>query len=113
MDAEEALKHRDGQYRQALAQIGGAIGYGNAQQILGDLWDAMLEQSYGFGGRGAMGVTVDDKLPPVPKATSLRRKQQGHGGYCMVPSYSVDEMKAYAHAAIRKALAEQSANVEA
>jgi hypothetical protein len=103
----EALAERDEQYRPQLASIGAAIGYGNAQHILGQLWDAMLVQDYGpgFGGRGRMGVTIDDALPPIPKAERMRRERTNNGSYQMVPAYSVAELKAFAHAAIDRALA--------
>jgi len=47
-------------------------------------------------------VTIDDALPPIPKATKLRRQISSHGGYQMVPAYTVAEMKAFAHAALSK-----------
>ena len=100
----DILAQRDAQYARDLQKIGSAIGYGNAQHILGELWDQMLAHEYGAGpGRGAMGVTVDDLLPPLPKPRSLRRQMQPHGGYQMVPAYSAAEMKAFAHASIANA----------
>ena len=42
MNAIEALEQHDSQYRESLQDIGRAIGYGNAQSILGELWDNML-----------------------------------------------------------------------
>ena len=111
MDTVEILKNRDDPYRKVLQNIGRAIGYGNAQSILGELWDNMLSDTYGHSSvRGAMGVTIDDALPPLPKATTLRRKQQTDGGYHTVQSYSVEDMKAYARAAIVKALTEPESN---
>jgi hypothetical protein len=101
--AEQILNARDDAARQELRRIGAAIGYGNAQAILGQLWDEMLIASYGFGGRGAMGVTVDDALPPIPKPAAKRRQQRSHGGYEMVPAYSVSELKQFGHACIAKA----------
>ena len=113
MNAIEALAQRDSLYKELLRDIGRAIGYGNAQSILGELWDNMLTDRYGYPpGRGAMGVTIDDALPPIPKATALRRKRQMDGGYRMVPSYSIEDMKAYAHAAIAKALDERPSNAD-
>lgn len=104
MSPAEILAQRDAQYTRDLQKIGSAIGYGNAQHILGELWDQMLAAEYGASpGRGAMGVTVDDQLPPIPKPRKLRREMQPHGGYQMVPAYGVDELKAFAHAAIAKA----------
>lgn len=97
------LDKRDAWARQELQRIGAAIGYGNAQAILGQLWDEMLTECYGFGGRGAMGVTVDDDLPPIPKPAAKRRQQCPHGGYKMVPAYSVSELKQFGHASIAKA----------
>lgn len=104
MEAAEILAARDRQYRETLRQIGNAIGFGNAQSILGDLWDEMLFINYGAGGRGAMGVTVDDALPPIPRPAHRRRQQRGNGAYCMVPAYTVAELKQFGHAAIAKAL---------
>lgn len=105
-ELKEALDARDRPYYTELGRIGDAIGFGRAQQMLGELWDGMLEDRYGpgpgAGGRGNMSVTVDDDLPPLPKAASQRRAQSHHGGYRMVPAYSVAEMKAFGHAAIEK-----------
>ncbi len=61
----ELMAARDGQHREALERIGQAIGYGRAQQMLGELWDAMLDREYpspdGTPGsrRGRMGVTAN------------------------------------------------------
>ena len=109
MDDTDVLAQRDAQYKRDLRKIGSAIGYGNAQHLLGELWDEMLHADYGVSGRGRMGVTVDDALPPVPKAAHKRRQIGRNGGYCLVPAYTEAELKAYAHAAIAKALAEQKA----
>ena len=49
---------------------------------------------------------MSNGLPPLPKAASQRCQRRENGGYCMVPAYSADELKAFAHAAIAKALAE-------
>lgn len=101
MKAIDVLAQRDEQYKRDLQKIGNAIGYGNARHLLGELWDAMLHAKYGLPiGRGAMGVTIDDDLPPMPKAANKRRQQQPDGSYCMVPAYTEAEMKAYARAAI-------------
>ena len=104
MDAVDALKTRDQAHRGELQRIGKAIGYGNAQHILGELWDEMLDDVYGpgHGIRGRMGVTVDDELPPVPKARKKRRERRPNGCYEMVPAYTEAEMKAYAHEAIKR-----------
>jgi hypothetical protein len=101
----DSLARHEEPYRAELQRIGGAIGYGNAQSILGELWDQMLHREYGVAdsSRGRMGVTVDDALPPIPRSQHKRRRQSAHGGYEMVPAYTVDEMKAFAHAAIAKA----------
>lgn len=101
----DALRARDDTYRWELSRIGNAIGFGNSQTILGELWDAMLETYYGASAakRGAMGVTIDDDLPPIPKAAKLRRQMRADGGYSMVPAYSVDELKAFGHLAIASA----------
>jgi hypothetical protein len=110
MDAVLALAKRDEAYAAQLKEIGQAIGYGRAQQILGDLWDGMLADVYGAPpGRGRSGVTIDDTLPPVPKPTKLRREMLPDGGYQMVPAYTVPEMKKYAHAAVDKAAEERKA----
>lgn len=107
-DITDLMKQRDNVYRAELLRIGQTIGYGNAQSILGELWDAMLDERYpspdgvSRSSRGRMGVTVDDALPPIPKAANKRRSQRLHGGYEMVPAYTVAELKAFAHAAILK-----------
>lgn len=103
MSVVDVLAQRDEQYRRDLQKIGSAIGYGRAQQMLGELWDAMLHAEYGVApGRGAMGVTIDDDLPPLPKAANKRRQQRPNGSYCMVPAYTEAEMKAYGRAAMAK-----------
>lgn len=108
MDNVDALTARDKAHRDELKRIGQAIGYGNAQSILGDLWDAMLDERYpsvdgvSRPGRGRIGVTVDDTLPPIPKAAHKRRSQRLHGGYEMVPAYTVAELKAFAYEAIKR-----------
>jgi len=102
-DVTAALDRRDEPYKIELQRIGQAIGYGRAQQLLGELWDSMLHSTYGATSyRGQMGVTIDDALPPIPKATKLRRESSPHGGYQMVPAYTVAELKAFAHAALSK-----------
>lgn len=105
------LETIESRYTVALQQAGKAIGYGRSQQILGELWDAELTADYGIEApaRGRMGVTIDDALPPMPKAANNRRQQRENGGYCFVPAYTRVEMEAYAHQAIAKALAKQAA----
>ena len=106
-DVSDFLLAREEGDRETLSRIGRSIGYGRAQQILGELWDEMLQESYGSPpGRGGMGVTVDDDLPPIPRAATTRRSQRSHGGYEMVPAYSVSELKAFGHASIAKAKGE-------
>lgn len=101
--AAEKLRDRDEHYTKELARIGSAIGYGNAQAILGRLWDEMLHDTYGgLSGRGRMGVTVDDELPPIPKANAKRWRLRSNGAYEMVPAYDVAELKVFGHAAIAK-----------
>lgn len=100
--ATTILSLREYPHRIALAEIGRQIGYGRAQQILGELWDDMLSAEYGVSARGAMGMTIDDALPPIPKAQAKRREMRPNGGYEMVPAYSVAELKAFAHATLVK-----------
>jgi hypothetical protein len=50
----ELFDKRDQPYFAELQRIGEAIGYGRAQQILGEVWD----QRHNCHGRGQMGVTV-------------------------------------------------------
>lgn len=75
------------------------VGYGRMQQLIGELWD----KAHNCAPRGRMGMTVDDRLPPLPKPKHLKRQQRGDGGYNMVPAYTESEMRAYAHAAVIKA----------
>ena len=107
----DPLKKLDDHYTVVLLQAGRAIGYGRSQQILGELWDKELAADYGIENpaRGRMGVTIDDALPPVPKAANKRRQQGQNVSYCVVPAYTRAEMEAYAHQAIAKALAKQAA----
>jgi len=101
---EQVFAARDAAMVPELDCIGRAIGYGNAQSILGRLWDEMLHEAYDVPpGRGQMGVTIDDRLPPLPRSRALRRQQRRDGGYDMVPAYTSDDMKAFALAAIAKA----------
>lgn len=55
------LQGRDEAATVELQRIGSAIGYGNAQSILGGLWDEMLMAEYGVANRGGMGVTVNER----------------------------------------------------
>jgi hypothetical protein len=57
----DALAARDDAVRLMLASIGQQIGYGNAQSILGKLWDEMLTAEYGVSGRGRMGVSANER----------------------------------------------------
>lgn len=81
MDDVDALTARDKAHRDELRRIGQAIGYGNAQSILGDLWDAMLDERYpsvddvSRPGRGRMGVTVDDTPPPMQAVRAAERER--------------------------------------
>lgn len=65
MNAMEAMDARDEMYRATLERIGREIGYGRAQQMLGELWDAMLDREYPSpagvprSSRGRMGVTTN------------------------------------------------------
>lgn len=49
---------------ETLLSIGKAIGFGRAQQILGEQWDAI----HNCAPRGSMGVTVRDESAPAPVA---------------------------------------------
>lgn len=53
---------------------------------------------------GLKGTDMADsnKLPPLPKAFKFRREQVCNGGYRLVPSYTEDEMRSYALAAISR-----------
>ncbi|MTD32601.1 hypothetical protein [Paludibacterium denitrificans] len=51
----------------------------------------------------AMSKSTSHELPPCPKPTKLRRQQRCDGGYDMVPAYNVEEMEAYARAALTRA----------
>lgn len=106
MFTSDPLQRIENQYIADLQRIAGAIGYGRSQQILGELWDKELTAVYGIENpaRGRICVTIDDKLPPVPKAANNRRQQKPNGGYCFVPAYTRAEMEAYAHQAIAKAI---------
>lgn len=46
--AEQVLAERDEVFRPQLEFIGRAIGYGRSCQILGELWDDMLERDFGL-----------------------------------------------------------------
>ena len=65
MNVFEAMDVRDAAHRETLERIGQEIGYGRAQQLLGELWDAMLDREYpppdgvSRSSRGRMGVTAN------------------------------------------------------
>ena len=46
MNAMQLMDARDEAHRATLERIGQEIGYGRAQQMLGELWDAMLDREY-------------------------------------------------------------------
>ena len=55
--------------RDQLKMIGDKIGYGRAQQILGELWDDLLEKEYQAPRiRGKMGITTQDGISNKPPA---------------------------------------------
>ena len=89
-DVTAAMDRHDEPYKSQLQRIGEAIGYGRAQQLLGELWDATLHADNGVApSRGQMGGTIDDALPPIPKATNLRRDSSSYAGNPMVPAHYV------------------------
>lgn len=64
-----ALDERDKPFIAELKRIGDIIGYGRAQQILGELWDS----EYDCAPRGQMGITVNDKRPGHNKGKKMQR----------------------------------------
>lgn len=53
--ASDTLSASEARYAAELEAIGARIGYGRSCQILGDLWDQMLERAYGLSStRGKM-----------------------------------------------------------
>lgn len=80
MSVFDVLAQRDEQYKRDLQKIGSAIGYGNAQHLLGQLWDEMLYAEYGASpGWGAMGVTChNSRLVTLDQA--VRAVVEKHGG---------------------------------
>ena len=97
-ETQQALDAYESAAAVAVETMCRRIGYGRMQQIIGDLW----EKARDCAPRGRMGVTVDDALPPIPKAAHMRRSHRAHGGYEMVPAYTVAELKAFAHEAIKR-----------
>ena len=69
-DAADILAERDERFRPQLESIGRSIGYGRSCQILGELWDDMLEREWGLPrGRGKMERRLDiEKLEAVIRA---------------------------------------------
>jgi hypothetical protein len=59
----DSLARFEAPYIEQLSAIGASIGYGRAQQILGEHWDHMLQDKYGVSDRGAMGVSIRDMKP--------------------------------------------------
>lgn len=87
MNVFEVMDARDNAHRATLERIGQEIGYGRAQQILGELWDAMLDREYpspdGVPGssRGRMGVGAN---VPVGEVVIGPSPIDGREGFTMV-----------------------------
>lgn len=83
----EAMDARDNAHRATLERIGQEIGYGRAQQILGELWDAMLDREYpppdgvSRSSRGRMGVGAN---VPVGEVVIGPSPIDGREGFTMV-----------------------------
>ncbi len=108
-ETQQALDAYESAAAVAVETMCRRIGYGRMQQIIGDLW----EKARDCAPRGRMGVTVDDALPPIPKAAHMRRSHRAHGGYEMVPAYTVAELKAFAHEAIKRDRLERDGDLRA
>lgn len=88
MNVFEAMAARDDAHRETLERIGSEIGYGRAQQILGELWDAMLDRNYppkdglpSRSSRGRMGVGAN---VPVGEVVIGPSPIDGREGFTMV-----------------------------
>ena len=87
MNAMDVLAARDETHRATLERIGQEIGYGRAQQMLGELWDAMLDREYppkegqSCSGRGRMGVGAN---LPVGEVVIGPSPIDGTEGFTMV-----------------------------
>lgn len=87
MNVFEVMEDRDNAHRATLERIGQEIGYGRAQQILGELWDAMLDRDYPSPDgvprsvRGRMGVGAN---VPVGEVVIGPSPIDGSEGFTMV-----------------------------
>jgi hypothetical protein len=87
MNTLDALDARDNAHRETLERIGQDIGYGRAQQMLGEMWDAMLDREYPSpagvcrSSRGRMGVGVN---VPVGEVVIGPSPIDGSEGFTMV-----------------------------
>lgn len=87
MNAIQMMDARDEAHRATLERIGQEIGYGRAQQMLGEAWDAMLDREYPSpagtprSGRGRMGVGAN---VPVGEVVIGPSPIDGREGFTMV-----------------------------
>jgi hypothetical protein len=87
MNVLEAMDARDKSHRATLERIGQDIGYGRAQQMLGEMWDAMLDREYpppdgvSRSGRGRMGIGAN---VPVGEVVIGPSPIDGKEGFTMV-----------------------------
>jgi hypothetical protein len=87
MNAMQVMDARDEAHRATLERIGQEIGYGRAQQMLGEMWDAMLDREYPSpagtprSGRGRMGVGAN---VPVGEVVIGPSPIDGSEGFTMV-----------------------------
>ena len=87
MNAMQMMDARDEAHRATLERIGQEIGYGRAQQMLGEMWDAMLDREYPSpagtprSGRGRMGVGAN---VPVGEVVIGPSPIDGSEGFTMV-----------------------------
>jgi hypothetical protein len=72
LDMSNPLDRRDAAFVETLAYIGRAIGYGRAQQLLGQIWD----HEHDCAPRGSMGVTAKDLRREALAADAAMAKEQ-------------------------------------
>lgn len=70
----KALDARDERVKDQLDQIGRAIGYGRAIQLLGQLWDDMMQATYPQVGRHQEGIHRRTDIENIEAGLPLGRK---------------------------------------
>lgn len=92
-DLMKALDARDDRVKEQLDQIGRAIGYGRSIQLLGQLWDDMMQASYPQVGRHQEGAHRRSDIERIEAGMPIGRKlvyvpKRGRKGVFQVTTWS-------------------------